>query len=180
MPSRWARSSMASATRSSPDTATRATGRPSWASATAWFAPWPPRVSRRIRTAAVEPGSGMPSTRSTTSRASWPTTTTRQGVGTFGAPPSVTCESARHVVELVGVGPGPPLLAAVQVAEVAHRVGVELEVEELEVLLHAGRRHGLGEDHVATLDVPAEHDLRGRPVQPLGDPLHDLVVEHGA
>src|SRR3954471_22996320 len=86
--------------------------------------------------------------------------------------------SARNVVELVRIRTRPALLAAVEVAEVAHRVGVELEVEELEVLPDAPRRHGLREDDVAALEMPAEHHLRRSPVERLRDPLHDLVGEH--
>ena len=40
--------------------------------------------------------------------------------------------------------------------------GVELEVEDLEVLAHPLGRHRLREDDVAALDVPAQDDLRWR------------------
>src|SRR6185369_15025029 len=81
--------------------------------------------------------------------------------------------SAGDVVELVRVRTRAALLAATEPALVRHRVGVELEVEEFEVLLDPRRRHRLREHDVAALDVPAEHDLRRGPVERPGDPLHD-------
>src|SRR5205085_2760946 len=53
--------------------------------------------------------------------------------------------------------------------DLRHVVVAELEVEQLEVLLHAGGRHRLREDDVATMDMPAEDDLRRRAVQPARD-----------
>src|SRR5689334_23420708 len=50
-----------------------------------------------------------------------------------------------------------------------------LEVEQGEVLLHPRRGHGLGEDDVAALDVPAQHHLRGRAADGGRDAPDDLV-----
>src|SRR5699024_10411762 len=57
-------------------------------------------------------------------------------------------------------------------------LGSELEVEEIEVLDHALAMRCLREDHVATLEVPAQSDLRGGPPQPLRDATDRRVFEY--
>jgi hypothetical protein len=54
----------------------------------------------------------------------------------------------------------------------------ELEVEDREVLGHARRRHGLREDDVGVLDVPAQDDLRRRAADRLGDRADNRIAQH--
>src|SRR5579875_186989 len=90
----------------------------------------------------------------------------------------VCAGSARDVVERVGVRAR--ALVLVQRRDVGH-VGVgELEVEELEVLLHALAGDRLREDDVAALDVPAEGDLRGRALEPVRDADEHRILQHVA
>src|SRR4051794_29223619 len=77
-----------------------------------------------------------------------------------------------------GVRIGADPLALVQAIETLDLVARELEVPELEVLLDALRSDRLGEHDVADLDVPAQHDLPGRPAVSLGDLGDHGVVEH--
>ena len=68
---------------------------------------------------------------------------------------------ARHVGEPVGVGAGPAGLAAVEPGDPLDVGGLELEVEDLEVLADPLRRDRLREHDVAALDVPAQDHLGG-------------------
>src|SRR4051812_29586728 len=70
--------------------------------------------------------------------------------------------------------------AVVEGVDAADLLGRELEVEELEVLPDPCRGDGLGEDDVAALNVPTQHDLRGRPADAVGDGGDHGVVEYGA
>ena len=83
---------------SSPATAARAGRMPSWASATAWFAPLPPSISLRRRTRPDCPAAGTWSTTSTKSLASWPNTTT------LGFMPLSTCPGTKHARHCVRHG----------------------------------------------------------------------------
>src|SRR5207248_7727823 len=65
----------------------------------------------------------------------------------------------------VRVRAGAARLAAVERVDAGHCVGVELEVEHLEVLADPGGRGRLRDDHVPALDVPAQDDLGRRPVE---------------
>src|SRR3954454_23867021 len=65
-------------------------------------------------------------------------------------------------VEGVRVGAGP--LAAVQSGDPVDLVAGQLEAEEVEVLLDAARRHRLGDDDVAELQVPPQDRLGRRDV----------------
>src|SRR3954451_14832604 len=84
--------------------------------------------------------------------------------------------SLRHVVEGVRVGTGP--LVAIQLCNVRHVRAGQLEVEDVEVLLNPRARDRLPEHNVATLDVPAQCDLRRRLALRFGDPHDRGVVEH--
>src|SRR3954447_4127258 len=85
------------------------------------------------------------------------------GSGPFRGPalstPFRAFTSVRHVVERVRVRAGAPVLAAVEPVDGADVVRLEPEVEQLEVLLHAGAVDRLREDDAAALDVPAQHHL---------------------
>ena len=58
-----------------------------------------------------------------------------------------------------------------------HLLVAQLEVEELDVLADPLRRHRLGDDHVAELQVPAQDRLGRGLAVPLGDRGDRLVVE---
>ena len=47
--------------------------------------------------------------------------------------------------------------------------GLELEIEQVEVFGDPGGRRGFRKDDVAALEVPAEHELGGGPMEPAGD-----------
>src|SRR5437763_328146 len=64
---------------------------------------------------------------------------------------------------------GPRALAGIQVGDPPQVLGAEFEVEELEVLLDPRGACRLRDDHVAQLDVPAQHDLGRGPRELLGD-----------
>src|SRR5215204_5852087 len=100
-----------------------------------------------------------------------------QGVATvdvFGG------ESAGDVGERVGVRTGAAVLASVERGDRVHVAGLELEVEQLEVLLHARRRHRLWEYDVAALDVPPQDDLRRRLADLVGGLGDGGILEHPA
>src|SRR5215208_2307822 len=85
---------------------------------------------------------------------------------------------AWHVGEGVGVRAAAAALTLVERGDFFHIVGIELEVEELEVLPHARWRHRLREHDVASLDVPPQNDLRRRLAHVISDPGDGGIVEH--
>src|SRR5919107_2421181 len=89
-------------------------------------------------------------------------------------------ELAGDVGERVRVRAGAAVLPPVEDGDLVHIAGLELEVKELEVLLHTRWRHRLREYDVAELNVPPQDDLRRR----LADFLSDLgdggVLEYPA
>src|SRR5215216_6742396 len=85
---------------------------------------------------------------------------------------------AWHVGERVGVWTGAAALTLVKRGDLIHIAGVELEVEELEVLPHARWRHRLREHDVAALDVPPQNDLRRCLAEVIGDLGEGGIVEH--
>jgi len=70
------------------------------------------------------------------------------------APDQGRGELAGDISERVRVRTGASVFASVEPGDRIHVVGPELEVEQLEVLLHALWRHRLREYDVAALDVP--------------------------
>src|SRR3712207_3310960 len=72
----------------------------------------------------------------------------------FPMEPGETKRLAWHVGEGVGVRAGAAALTLVERGDLFHVAGIELEVEELEVLPHSRWRDRLREHDVATLDVP--------------------------
>src|SRR5688500_9672208 len=76
------------------------------------------------------------------------------------------------------MGTAPTVLATVECGDRRHVVVGELEVEDVEVLLHPRRGDRLGEDDVAALDVPAERNLGGGTPQAVGDAGDRGVVGH--
>src|SRR6478609_2489714 len=79
-------------------------------------------------------------------------------------------------VEAVWVGAG--ALAAVESGDARDLVVGQLEPEQVEVLLDPARRHRLGDDDVAELEVPAQDRLGGGHVVGLSDRDDGLVLEH--
>src|SRR3712207_2143014 len=85
---------------------------------------------------------------------------------------------AWHVGERVGVWAGAAALALVERGDLFHIAGIELKVEEFEVLPHARWRHRLREHYIAALDVPPQNDLRRLPTYVICDPGYGGIVEH--
>src|ERR671919_697721 len=85
---------------------------------------------------------------------------------------------AWHVGERVGVWTGAAALTLVERGDLLHIAGVELEVEQFEVLPHARWRHRLREHDVAALDVPPQDDLRRGFADLVGDLGDGGVIEH--
>ena len=81
------------------------------------------------------------------------------------------CDSRPIVAGSRGLGRAQPKRVGVRAEAVAGVQGArrparprgQLEVEDVDVLPHPLGAHRLGEDDVAQLDVPAQHDLGGRP-----------------
>src|SRR5215211_1813831 len=73
--------------------------------------------------------------------------------------------TARDVGEDIRMGPSSPVLALVERSDRGDVGGLQLEVEDLEVLLDPCRRRRLGEDDVPAVNVPAQHHLCRRPVE---------------
>ena len=65
-----------------------------------------------------------------------------------------------HPIEQFWVWTGP--FAAIQTVDSRHLGRAQVKVEQLEVLPHPVRVHGLGKDDVATLNCPPQSDLRWR------------------
>src|SRR5215210_8779614 len=80
------------------------------------------------------------------------TTASRRGIG--GAEASTYSPSTRYFVERIGVRASAAVFALVERGDLVHVGVVQLEVEDIEVLLHARRRNRLREHDVAALDVP--------------------------
>jgi hypothetical protein len=79
---------------------------------------------------------------------------------------------------VVWVGAGP--LVAVQCADRLDVLAGQLEVEDLDVLLDALRGDRLGEDDIAALDMPAQHDLGRGLADPASNRLDRRIVEDAA
>src|SRR5581483_6399047 len=114
--------------------------------------------------------------------APWPSTSARRA-GTAGCrwtragPAGVSTWDVRERVRVGAVAAG---LAAVEPVDRRDVGGLELEVEDLDVLADPLGRHRLREDDVPVLDVPAEDDLRDRFADALGDLGQRRVTEHFA
>src|ERR1700722_5472171 len=80
-----------------------------------------------------------------------------------------------HRAELVRVGAG--ALVPVQRGDRFVVLAGQLEVEDVDVLPDPGRGDRLGEDDVAALDVPAQHDLGRCLACRLGDRDDDRIAE---
>src|SRR5919206_895607 len=76
-----------------------------------------------------------------------------------------------------GVGLGAAALAGLQPVDGGHLVGVELEVEDVDVLGDALGLHGLGDDRAAVLGPPAEHDLGRRLAVRLRDAADHRILQ---
>src|SRR5215210_47414 len=87
-------------------------------------------------------------------------------------------KSAGDVSERVRVRTGAAVLTPVERGDRLHVGGLELEVEQLEVLLHARWRHRLREHDVAALDVPPQDDLGRRLADLIGGLGDGRLVEH--
>src|SRR5690349_14426 len=70
--------------------------------------------------------------------------------------------------------------AGVEGVDRGELVGGQLEVEDVEVLRDAGRRHGLRDHLPALLHVPAQHDLRRGPAVGGGDLPDHRVLQRAA
>src|SRR5947209_8225445 len=104
--------------------------------------------------------------------APWPSTSAKRA-GLAGCsyaragPPAVSTWDVSERVRVWTVAAG---LAAVEPVDRRDVGGLELEVENLDVLADPLGRHRLREDDVPVLDVPAKDDLRYRFADAAGDP----------
>jgi poly-gamma-glutamate synthesis protein (capsule biosynthesis protein) len=96
-----------------------------------------------------------------------------RGLHRLVVPPRLTPQSGisvRDIVERLGVRPGAPLLATIECRQRLDVRGLELEVEQREVLGDPRRGRRLRKDDVAALEMPAQHYLRRRPPDLLSHP----------
>src|SRR5438552_786465 len=81
-----------------------------------------------------------------------------------------------HVIEMRRIRPDPAVVAP-QRRDLVHLGAGQFEVEDLEVLLDAGRGHRLRDHDVAELEVPAQHDLRRGLAVGLGDTRQHRLLQ---